>query len=253
MWIDTEGQLHLKLSFRDGKWYCAEVSTVQSFGYGKYIFRLKSRVDLLDKNVVLGLFTWDDKRCEDDNREIDIEFSRWAEDTDLNAQYVVQPWDSPGHRHRFHIELKDERSTHFFNWNPDRVNFKSLYGYPSMPADPTDIIESWTYTGDDVPLLGKGNARINLWLVNGQPPTDGQEVEVVIASFEFIPCCEGDFDNDGDVDGSDLALFAADFGRTDCASGPPCEGDFDGDEDVDGSDLALFAADFGRTDCPTLN
>ena len=28
--------------------------------------------------------------------------------------------------------------------------------------------------------------------------------------------CEGDFDNDGDVDGSDLAVFAADFGRTDC-------------------------------------
>ena len=30
----------------------------------------------------------------------------------------------------------------------------------------------------------------------------------------------------------------------------PCEGDFDGDGDVDGSDLAVFAADFGRTDCP---
>ena len=29
-----------------------------------------------------------------------------------------------------------------------------------------------------------------------------------------------------------------------------CEGDFDSDEDVDGSDLAVFAADFGRTDCP---
>ena len=31
----------------------------------------------------------------------------------------------------------------------------------------------------------------------------------------------------------------------------PCEGDFDDDSDVDGSDLAVFAADFGRTDCPT--
>ena len=31
---------------------------------------------------------------------------------------------------------------------------------------------------------------------------------------------------------------------------PPCEGNFDGDGDVDGSDLAVFAADFGRTDCP---
>ncbi|MDL1978674.1 MAG: hypothetical protein LWX52_11365 [Deltaproteobacteria bacterium] len=64
-----------------------------------------------------------------------------------------------------------------------------------------------------------------------------------------VPECEGNFDLDGDVDGSDLALFAADFGRTDCAVGPRPAGDFDDDNDVDGSDLAVFAADFGRTDC----
>jgi hypothetical protein len=33
-------------------------------------------------------------------------------------------------------------------------------------------------------------------------------------------------------------------------AGDPCEGNFDSDSDVDGSDLAVFAADFGRTDCP---
>jgi len=60
--------------------------------------------------------------------------------------------------------------------------------------------------------------------------------------------CIGDFTRDGDVDDSDLAAFAADFGRTDCTGN--CEGGFDGDNDIDGSDLAVFAADFGRTDCP---
>jgi len=34
--------------------------------------------------------------------------------------------------------------------------------------------------------------------------------------FELTNSCKGDFDRDGDVDGSDLAIFAADFGRTDC-------------------------------------
>lgn len=63
-----------------------------------------------------------------------------------------------------------------------------------------------------------------------------------------VPICEGDFGGDGDVDGSDLAVFAADFGRTNCSG--DCEGDFDEDGDVDGSDLAVFAADFGMTDCP---
>ena len=68
-----------------------------------------------------------------------------------------------------------------------------------------------------------------------------------VAEGEF---CEGDFDIDGDVDGSDLATFAANFGRTDCGVPTTCDGDFNDDGDVDGSDLATFAADFGRTDCP---
>jgi hypothetical protein len=46
---------------------------------------------------------------------------------------------------------------------------------------------------------------------------------------KVIELCDGDFDTDGDVDGSDLAVFAA---------------------DLTGLILADFAADFGRTDCP---
>ena len=64
------------------------------------------------------------------------------------------------------------------------------------------------------------------------------------------PVCEGDFDSNGKVDDADLAVFAEDFGRSDCAGGPACEGDFNTDDNVDGSDFATFAADFGRTDCP---
>jgi len=63
-------------------------------------------------------------------------------------------------------------------------------------------------------------------------------------------CCEGNFDADADVDGSDAALFKADFGRngmTDvCEAGDPCDGNFDCDGDVDGTDAALFKASFGR-------
>jgi len=62
--------------------------------------------------------------------------------------------------------------------------------------------------------------------------------------------CIADFDNDGDVDGTDAAIFGADFGATTCLSGTVCEGDFDLDGDVDGRDSSVFSADFGRTDCP---
>jgi hypothetical protein len=70
--------------------------------------------------------------------------------------------------------------------------------------------------------------------------------------FACVPTygCQGDFGHDGDVDGSDLTVFSADFGRTDCDQGEICEGDFDCDNDVDGSDLTVFAGNFGKTDCP---
>ncbi|NWH03823.1 C1 family peptidase [Desulfobacter latus] len=76
---------------------------------------------------------------------------------------------------------------------------------------------------------------------------------VSLGSATTLPCadaCEGNFDGDNDVDVSDFAVFAADYGRTDCDTGDLCEGNFDGDNDVDVSDFAVFAADYGRTDCP---
>ena len=106
---------------------------------------------------------------------------------------------------------------------------------------------------------GDGNSdNYGLFSLMGQPSAIGTSSSDSYSNYAgFIwalvglpPPCEGDFDHDGDVDGSDLAVFAADFGRTDCGSGPPCEGDFDGDGDVDVSDMAVFAADFGRTNCP---
>lgn len=39
---------------------------------------------------------------------------------------------------------------------------------------------------------------------------------VVEVGYYPVQPCAGDFTCDGDVDGSDLAVFAADFGRTDC-------------------------------------
>ncbi len=63
--------------------------------------------------------------------------------------------------------------------------------------------------------------------------------------------CEGDFDCDGDVDGTDATLFKIDFGRrtynNPCVSDNPCNGDFDCDNDCDGLDAAHFRPDFGRS------
>ena len=63
--------------------------------------------------------------------------------------------------------------------------------------------------------------------------------------------CEGNFDNDLDVDGNDLTTFLTDSGRSSwvhpCTNADPCNGDFDCDSDVDGDDLTLFLSDSGRS------
>ena len=47
-------------------------------------------------------------------------------------------------------------------------------------------------------------------------------ITILLIIFINLPCwaepCEADFNCDSGVDGSDLAVFAADFGRTDCDS-----------------------------------
>jgi parallel beta-helix repeat protein len=116
------------------------------------------------------------------------------------------------------------------------VTLASGFFHDYLVADGAYLFtRSSDYTGEPEP----NGARINMGAYGGT------------AEATLTGLCAGDFEPpDGDVDGSDLAVFAADFGRTDCGSGPTCEGDFDSDNDVDGSDLAVFAADFGRTDCP---
>ena len=186
VWLDRQGKLHLKISGRDGRWFCSEVVSRRSFGYGRYVFHLASRIDQLDKNVVVGLFTWDDEP-EYFHREIDIEFAKWGEWAENNAQYTTWPATKPGKYHPFKVQLKDRYSTHLFNWRPEKISFRSLQGHSVTPPDDSYIVGSWVYAGEDIPPPGNENARINLWLFKGAPPSDGKEVEIIISKFDSSP------------------------------------------------------------------
>jgi len=181
VWVDNDGYLHLNIIYRDGIWYSTEVICSELLAYGSYTITLGSRVDLLDKNVVLGFFTWDTDAPQYHYREIDIEFSRWGEDIAPNTQYVIQPWDVSGNRHRFDMNLADTDSMHQIDWHNDQIQFFSWgQDYSSL--------QSWTYTNPAyIPPAGAGHARINLWLLNGWAPSDDQNVEAIIKTFDFNP------------------------------------------------------------------
>jgi rhodanese-related sulfurtransferase len=76
------------------------------------------------------------------------------------------------------------------------------------------------------------------------PPPDGNDCGNACE-------CEGDFDGDMDVDGTDASTFKADFGRSKisnpCNNALPCDGDFECDTDVDGTNATQFKQDFGRS------
>lgn len=109
--VDARGRLHLRITQRDGRWYCAEVISTRSFGYGTYRFYVDTSFDKMDPRVVLGLFTWSDAP-DYSHREIDVEVSRWGNKNNKNGQFVVQPYTRPMNIVRFQIPRGLNASTH---------------------------------------------------------------------------------------------------------------------------------------------
>ncbi len=187
VWVDESGFLHLKITKVKNRWYCAEIVSTEVFGHGTYQWELASPVDNLDRNVVLGLFTWSDT-SEYAYGEIDIEFSRWgSRNLYPNAQFVVQPFDAEGHLVRFTMPPGVPESTHSFLWAPEGVIFQSVSGHWLTEPSPEAVVFEWAFMSPWPPPTGTENARLNLWLYQGASPSNRQEVEVVFKSFAFVP------------------------------------------------------------------
>jgi hypothetical protein len=186
VWTDTNGWLHLRITNRTNAWQCAEIVSARTFGAGSYRFELNSPADNLNPNATLGLFTWSDDPAFT-YREIDVECARWGNAADPdNAQFVVQPWDAANHLFRYRVPAGLTNSTHLFVWETNRVSFQSQTG--AYSGFGTNLISSALFTtAGAVPQSGDENVRLNLWLINGNPPTDNHEVEFVIKSFNFVP------------------------------------------------------------------
>lgn len=178
--VDENGWLHLKISRSGDVWHCAEIVCADSLGYGTYRFELADPVNELDKNTVLGVFTWDDG-APPYYREIDIELSRWGDAGYADSQYVVQPYTVSGNMHRFETSHNGE-TVHSFAWSSKGIAFKSVKSDGAL-------IDSWSYTpdtsGKDFPVHGNEKLHINFWLLENSAPSDGAEKEVVIKKFSF--------------------------------------------------------------------
>ncbi|HTT87311.1 MAG TPA: hypothetical protein VMF60_08090 [Acidimicrobiales bacterium] len=175
-WVDSEGRLHLAITKVGSQWTVGEVYATRSLGYGTYTWVLDTRVDNLDPNMVLGLFTYANARAYH-HREIDVEASRWRNIVDhTNAQFVVQP---SGRRHNL-LRITEQPTlpaTFSFRWTATSLTFSAPNASPS----------AWTYTGKNRPPAGGELADMNFWLTGGRAPAFGTGASVIIRSFTFTP------------------------------------------------------------------
>lgn len=188
VWIEEDG-LHLKITQQNGKWFCAEIFTAISLGFGKYQFYVIGRIDQFDPNIVLGLFNYPAFKAPDYTNEIDIEIARWGSSENPNGNFVVWPTirELKNKAHNFSFSLNGTYTTHRFDWTSKKVDFQSLHGHTNNNENQ---IDTWSYQPDDnLERIPQKPLRVhmNLWLYESKPPTDLKEVEVIIRNFQFIP------------------------------------------------------------------
>ncbi len=190
VWVDAGGQLHMTIQNNFGNWYSTEITLVDPLGYGDYIFTTEGRLDLLDPDVVLGMFIWQYGPCYDPSyvwwgpyNEFDIEFSRWGNPGSDIGQFVAQPWDWPGNISRFDATFSSgETTSHAFRWLHDRVECRSWRGGPHDESTSVQIY-SWSYSGPHIARPEQPRVHINLWHIN----TPASDQEVVLDAFTFVP------------------------------------------------------------------
>lgn len=191
VWVDGGGNLHLTVKRYGSTWNCTEVVAEQALGYGDYIVTTVGRLDLLDPQVVLGLFLWEYGPCWSDGylwwnpyNEVDIEYSRWGNLAQDIGQFVAQPYDYPGNLSRFPAAFGvGEEVSHAMRWSRNKVEYRVWRGGPADEA-PGTLVATWTYSGPHVPRPESPRLHLNLWKLGGTPAANQ---EVVISGFRFYP------------------------------------------------------------------
>ena len=186
VWVDAQGRLHLRIAQHNGQWYATEVINNESLGTASTRLRWPARST-----------RWIPTSCWACSRGMILRRSTpIASRTSSSHAGATRPQPTPSMSCSRGIgraivigsfwQRVTHRTVHHFQWLPDRIDFAS-HSWDAATQGLGDELAAWQYTGPDVHPAGGENARINLWLLDGKPPTDGQLVEVIVESFRFAP------------------------------------------------------------------
>lgn len=211
LYVDSQGRLHLKIVEHNGIWYSAEVVSQEVTGYGTYTWTVTGDLKNMARNVVLGLFSWDNNTFQTDgNSEVDIEFSYWGDSTlSSSLLYSVQPVNFSVFfpERTCHPDLDGDlfigTTTHTFTWTTDLITWRSYKGFAGEGGEeiaswsfdntnPPRIKEEGGNSSDGIRIPAPGattNARMNFWIASylDTAPYDREQHEIIIESFDYQP------------------------------------------------------------------
>ena len=169
--MDSEGQLHLKLiRLSSGTFSCAEIISVERFGFGTYQFEVTGPIGAIDANVVLGIFFYPSADVgPDGTNEIDVEVARWGHADGPQVHYTAWYRSRRGSRHQ-PLRVSDNANQARFGirWSPGSIQWTSTLREAAEAHFEGDVASQ------------PQSLRLNLWLFRQPAPTDGREVEFVV-------------------------------------------------------------------------
>lgn len=197
VWVDSVGYLHLKLSYdsTNNQWWCAELSSQTNFSFGVLLFYVDGQIDQLDPNVIFSIFTYNEVTV---RPEIVMEFSTFDQQDSgtPNLWYQVFPDNVNMDTVTAYgqITLNGTYTTQRMDWKTDSLILQSQYNFTQNPNSQVFC----QFILDTSRLLSvpqqASPVHLSVWL-DGNAPTDGQEVEIIVQNFfytsywSFIFCC----------------------------------------------------------------
>lgn len=202
--VDDEGGLYLKITNKEGQWYSSEVRTKEFAQYGTYIFDIvigePYHLDILDANITIGIFFYEGIT----ERELDIEFAKWGyPSTVRNTECSIHsPYGS--YSSLFHTgsdgpelgEFEYRKLRASISWTPDHVLYKVFRAtIEEAEKENWELQGGWEYSVTNenykpefIPTEEDGlRVHFNFWLMNGLPPINNRDAEIMIINYQYIP------------------------------------------------------------------
>ncbi|MEO5969435.1 MAG: hypothetical protein ABIQ95_05870, partial [Bdellovibrionia bacterium] len=175
VFVDSSGNLNLKVLRQNDVWKSTEVKLGQSLGYGEYEHEIRTSAAALDTQLVSSSLIY-----ADDSRALNIALSKWLDPSAPYASsFSVEPTDAPGNHFPFQVKAEAGFVKYRINWTKESILFQSLVK--------DVLIASFNYTGKFNFAPGDEAVVLKHWIFNNTMPADQHEHSMVIKSFSFKP------------------------------------------------------------------